>query len=125
MPCSPHRIPSGAEETSDTWDIAISAKQRNVVPPSKLHISSQFAVFAFSLMQYAHSWIEEHLPEDAQWFGDSVVLEHRYIWTILDGIQDADWRRAVDKKIAAENIWAHLGSGSQTSSDAKWETCLD
>jgi hypothetical protein len=30
----------------------------------------------------------------------------------------------VDKKIAAEKIRAHLGSGSQTSSDAKWETCL-
>lgn len=24
VPCSPHRIPSGAEKTSDTWDIAIS-----------------------------------------------------------------------------------------------------
>jgi hypothetical protein len=43
----------------------------------------------FSLTQHAHSWIEEHLPEDAQWFGNAVVIEHRYIWTILDGIQDA------------------------------------
>jgi len=33
--------------------------------------------------------IEEHLPEDAQWFGNAVVVEHRCIWTILDGIQDA------------------------------------
>jgi hypothetical protein len=29
VPCSPHRIPSGTEKTSDTWDIAVSAKQRN------------------------------------------------------------------------------------------------
>jgi hypothetical protein len=43
----------------------------------------------FSLTQHAHSWIEECLPEDAQWFGNAVVIEHRYIWTILDGIQDA------------------------------------
>ena len=38
----------------------------------------------FPLTQHAHSWIEEHLPEDAQWF-----IEHRYVWTILEGIQDA------------------------------------
>ena len=43
----------------------------------------------FPLSPSAHSWIEEHLPEDAQWFGKAVVVEHRYIWTILDGIQDA------------------------------------
>ena len=43
----------------------------------------------FPLTQPAHSWIEEHLPEDAQWFGNAVVVEHRYIWSILDGIQDA------------------------------------
>jgi len=29
------RIPSGAEEPSDTWNIAISAKQRNFVSPIK------------------------------------------------------------------------------------------
>jgi len=38
------------------------------------------------LTQSAHSWIEEHLPEDV---GNAVVIEHRYVWTILDGIQDA------------------------------------
>ena len=29
VPCSPHRIPSDAAKISDTWDIAVSAKQRN------------------------------------------------------------------------------------------------
>jgi len=43
----------------------------------------------FPLTQHAQSWIEEHFPEDVQWFGNAVVVEHRYIWTILDGIQDA------------------------------------
>jgi len=43
----------------------------------------------FPLTQHAHSWIEEHLPEDVQWFGNAVAVEHRYIWTILGGIQDA------------------------------------
>jgi hypothetical protein len=35
----------------------------------------------------ANSWTEEHIPEDAQWFGGAVVVEHRFIWTILEGIQ--------------------------------------
>ena len=34
-----------------------------------------------------NSWISEHLPEDAQWFGNGVVVEHRFIWAILEGIQ--------------------------------------
>ena len=42
----------------------------------------------FPLTQPAHFWIEEHLPEDAQWFGNGVVVEHRYIWAILEGIQN-------------------------------------
>jgi len=34
------------------------------------------------------SWVEEHLPTDAQWFGNAVVIEHWYVWAILEGIQD-------------------------------------
>lgn len=41
------------------------------------------------LTRSAHSWIEEHVPSDAQWFGNALVIEHRYVWTILVGIQDS------------------------------------
>jgi hypothetical protein len=34
----------------------------------------------------AQAWIEEHIPEDAQFFGNAVVVEHRYICDIIDGI---------------------------------------
>jgi hypothetical protein len=40
------------------------------------------------LNQAAQSWIEENLPSDAQWFGSGVAVEHRYIWAILEGIQN-------------------------------------
>jgi hypothetical protein len=40
------------------------------------------------LSQSARSWIEENLPSDAQWFGSAVAIEHRYIWPILEGIQN-------------------------------------
>jgi hypothetical protein len=40
------------------------------------------------LSQPAQSWINENISSDAQWFGNGVVIEHRYIWAILEGIQN-------------------------------------
>ena len=34
----------------------------------------------------AGDWISEHIPSDAQYFGSALVVEHRYIQDILDGI---------------------------------------
>jgi hypothetical protein len=34
-------------------------------------------------------WIHENLPADRQLFGNAVAVEHRYIWAILDGVQEA------------------------------------
>ena len=45
-------------------------------------------VLLYPLTQSAQSWIAQHLPSDAQSFGDAAVVEHRYIWAILDGIQN-------------------------------------
>ena len=42
----------------------------------------------FLLSQSAQSWVEEHLPTDVEWFGNAVVIENRYVWTILEGIQN-------------------------------------
>lgn len=35
----------------------------------------------------ATTWIEENLPSDRMTFGDGVVVEPRYVWAILEGIQ--------------------------------------
>ena len=32
------------------------------------------------------AWIAENLPEDAQRYGESVVVEHRYIHDIMQGM---------------------------------------
>jgi len=34
----------------------------------------------------AVGWCAEHLPEDVQRFGGAVVIEHRYVEDILNGI---------------------------------------
>jgi hypothetical protein len=37
----------------------------------------------------AFLWIHENLPPDRQVLGNAVAVEHRYIWAILSGIQEA------------------------------------
>lgn len=34
----------------------------------------------------AKGWVEEHIPDDAQWFGSGFVVEHRYVADIVDGM---------------------------------------
>ena len=36
----------------------------------------------------AFDWIEKHLPSDRFNFGNAVVIEPRYVWAILAGLQD-------------------------------------
>lgn len=42
----------------------------------------------YPLTTSAHSWVAENLPSDAQWFGNAVAIECRYVWPILEGIQN-------------------------------------
>jgi hypothetical protein len=52
-------------------------------------VEDHFSIFLLRpLTPAAESWIHEHIPEDAQYFGNSVVVEHRYIADIVAGIQD-------------------------------------
>lgn len=34
----------------------------------------------------AEAWIEEHIPDDAQTFGNAIAVEPRYIQDIINGI---------------------------------------
>ena len=42
----------------------------------------------YPLSESAKSWVEENLPSDAQRFANAVVIEHRYVWAILEAIQN-------------------------------------
>jgi hypothetical protein len=45
----------------------------------------------FLLRPISHAsfdWIESHLPSDRTTFGNAVVVEPRYVWAILAGLQD-------------------------------------
>lgn len=36
----------------------------------------------------AERWIYEHTPEDAQWFANALVVDHRYIEDIVRGMDE-------------------------------------
>lgn len=35
----------------------------------------------------ADLWVKDHIPEDAQYFGNAVVVEARCFWPILEALQ--------------------------------------
>ena len=62
------------------------------VPQSKstpdFFVENHFSIFLLRpVSPVAQAWVEEHLPEDRQEFGGAVVVEHRYIVDIVEGIQ--------------------------------------
>jgi hypothetical protein len=36
----------------------------------------------------AEQWVREHIPADAQYLGNAVAVEHRYIGDIAEGIRN-------------------------------------
>jgi hypothetical protein len=36
----------------------------------------------------AKTWIDEHVQDDAQWFGHALIVEHRYAWGLAQGMKD-------------------------------------
>ena len=65
--------------------------QEVVVPRRQADFSVQNEGTIFLLIPHtdiANTWIEEHIPEDAQRFGGGIVVEPRYILDIVNGIKN-------------------------------------
>jgi hypothetical protein len=41
------------------------------------------------LTRYAEAWIREYVQADAMWYGNALVVEHRYVWGLAQGMRDA------------------------------------
>jgi hypothetical protein len=58
-------------------------------PTSDFEIENHQSIFLLRpLTPAAESWIEEFLPQDRMSFGSAVVVEHRYIADIVEGIRN-------------------------------------
>jgi len=54
------------------------------------NVGDEFTIFLLPpVTRKAGDWISEHIPVDAQYFGSAVVVEHRFIQPILDGITES------------------------------------
>jgi hypothetical protein len=54
-----------------------------------LLVRNEGTVFLFCpLTSRAKEWIDEHVQSDAQWFGNTLVVEHRYAWGLAEGMND-------------------------------------
>ena len=54
-------------------------------------VRSEGTVFLFCpLTERAKNWLEENVEtEPWQWFGNTLVVEHRFAWSLGQGMQDA------------------------------------
>jgi hypothetical protein len=52
-------------------------------------VRNEGTVFLFCpLTLRAKEWIDEHVQSDSQWFGNALVVEHRYAWGLAEGMKD-------------------------------------
>jgi hypothetical protein len=52
-------------------------------------VRNEGTVFLFCpLTPRAKEWIDERVQSDAQWFGNTLVVEHRYAWGLAEGMKD-------------------------------------
>ncbi len=52
-------------------------------------IRDEGTLFLFCpLTARAKAWIAEHVQSEAQWFGNALVVEHRFAWGLAQGMKD-------------------------------------
>jgi hypothetical protein len=52
-------------------------------------VRNEGTVFLFCpLTPRAKEWIDEQVQFDAHWFGNALVVEHRYAWGLAEGMKD-------------------------------------
>jgi hypothetical protein len=72
---------------SKRTDIRGEERAKHHVAPD-FFVRDEGSIFLLEpLTDDAREWAKEHLPADATYWGDSVVVEHRYIRDIVVGIR--------------------------------------
>ena len=66
-----------------------SSSQVVPIPPDVL-VCNEGTVFLFCpLTSRGKQWIDEYVQPDALWFGNALVVEHRFSWGLAQGMKDA------------------------------------
>ena len=64
-----------------------SPKKQSVTPDVLVNNVGTLYTFC-PLTLRAKEWIDEHVQDDAQWFGHALIVEHRYAWGLAQGMKD-------------------------------------
>ena len=68
----------------------MSSSSRVIPSIPDVLICNEGTLFLFCpLTSRGKEWIEEHVQPDALWFGNALVVEHRYAWGLAQGMKDA------------------------------------
>jgi hypothetical protein len=54
--------------------------------PEDFSVHNEGSIFLLHPLTYTREWIRENLPSDRMMFGEAVVVEHRFICDLLEGI---------------------------------------
>jgi hypothetical protein len=58
-------------------------------PTPDVLVHNEGTVFLFNpLTLRAKEWIDENCEPKAQWFGSTLVVEHRFSWALAQGMKD-------------------------------------
>ena len=65
----------------------LHSPQKSVTPDVLVNNVGTLYTFC-PLTLRAKEWIDEHVQDDAQWFGHALIVEHRYAWGLAQGMKD-------------------------------------
>ena len=58
-------------------------------PPMDIQVENHFSLFLLRpLSDTGREWLDSHVADDAQWFGNALVVEPRYVSDIVQGAID-------------------------------------
>jgi hypothetical protein len=62
-------------------------KAATEAPKVDITVENHGSIFLFQpLTAAAREWIEENVVSETQWFGTALAVEHRYAWSLAQGM---------------------------------------
>ena len=84
----PRWLPLGRCGGKPQKENSLQSEKNQSVTPDVL-VNNVGTLYTFCpLTLRAKEWIDEHVQDDAQWFGHALIVEHRYAWGLAQGMKD-------------------------------------
>jgi hypothetical protein len=83
----PRWLPLGRCGGKPQKENSLQSPQQSVTPDVLVNNVGTLYTFC-PLTLRAKEWIDEHVQDDAQWFGHALIVEHRYAWGLAQGMKD-------------------------------------